>query len=214
MRSGDQNCKKRRCPLYESGIKNLMKILLDHLSQHIQLTEVEEALIVSKLKQRTYLKGQYIVQEGDVYKYQTLILSGKARTFYLDDNGNEHIVAFGIEHWWVGDICSFTTQTPAEFNCQCLEKTTVVQIAYPDMEQLYIDVPKLDRYFRVIIQKAYGNMSKRIIRNHSMSAKERYLLFLESYPNIAQRVPQYMIASYLGITKEFLSTIRKQIAKA
>jgi CRP-like cAMP-binding protein len=81
------------------------------------------------------------------------------------------------------------------------------------MEQLYNEVPKFERYFRIIIQAAYGNMSKRLVRNHSMSAKERYLLFINSYPEIAQRVPQYMIASYLGITKEFLSHIRKQISE-
>lgn len=185
---------------------------LAHINQKVTLREDEKTLLVSKLKLRTYLKNQYIVQEGDVCRYQTHILSGKVRTFYLDDDGNEHIIAFGIENWWVGDICSFTTQTPAEFNSQCLEKTTVVQISYTDMEQLYLDIPKLDRYFRLIIQTAYGNMSKRIIRNHAMTAKERYLQFLDAYPDIAQRVPQYMIASYLGITKEFLSTIRKQIA--
>lgn len=111
----------------------------------------------------------------------------------------------------MGDIFSFTTQTPAEFNTQCPENTEVIQISYDDMEQLFADVPALERYFRIIIQKAYGNMSKRIVRNHSMSAKERYLLFLESYPEIVHRVPQYMIASYLGITKELLSSIRKQI---
>jgi len=138
-------------------------------------------------------------------------ISGKARTFYLDEEGNEHIVAFGIENWWVGDICSFSEQTPANFHVQCLEKTKVVQIPYQAMEELYETVPKLERFFRLILQKAYGNMSKRIIRNHALSARERYLLFLEEHPDIAQRVPQYMIASYLGITKEFLSTIRKQI---
>jgi len=189
------------------------KNVLIHINKKINLLESETSILVSKLKERTYLKNQYIVQAGDICKHQTFVLSGKVRTFYLDDNGNEHIVAFGIENWWVGDICSFTTQTPAEFNTQCLDKTTVVQISYENMEQLYADIPKLERYFRIIIQKAYGNMSKRIIRNHSMSAKERYLLFSETYPEIVQLVPQYMIASYLGITKEFLSHIRSQIAK-
>ena len=189
-----------------------LKKLLLHINEKVSLTEQEELTLTSKLKQRTYLKNQYIVQEGDIYKYQTFILNGKVRTFYLDDNGNEHIVAFGIENWWIGDICSFATQTPAEFNTQCLENTTVVQIAFADMEELYQDLQKLERYFRLVIQSAYGNMSKRIVNNHAMSAKERYLLFTESYPEIAQRVPQYMIASYLGITKEFLSTIRKQLA--
>ncbi len=196
----------------KTSIKNMeFERIIKHIRRKVSLTEHEEATLVAKLKKRTYLKGQYIVQGGDVSKYQTFILSGKVRTFYLDDNGNEHIIAFGIEEWWVGDICSFTTQTPAEFNTQCLENTTVLQLSYNDMEQLYEEIPQFERYFRLIVQKAYGNMSKRIVRNHSMSAKERYLLFIDTYPEIVHRVPQYMIASYLGITKEFLSNIRKQI---
>lgn len=186
--------------------------LLLHINEKVSLTEQEESILASKLKRKIYLKNQYIVQEGDIYKYQTFVLNGKARTFYMDENGNEHIVAFGIENWWIGDICSFATQTPAEFNTQCLEKTTVAQISFSDMEELYLTIPKIERYFRLVIQSAYGNMSKRIVRNHAMSAKERYLLFTESYPEISQQVPQYMIASYLGITKEFLSRMRKQMA--
>ncbi len=186
--------------------------ILQHIKQQIDLTAAEQDFLVSKLKLRTYLKGQFIAQEGDIYRYQTFVLSGKVRTFYLDNHGTEHVVALGIENWWVGDICSFSTQTPAEFNTQCLAKTTVAQIAYADMEDLYKTIPKLERYFRLIIQAAYGNMSKRIVRNHALTAKERYLSFLQNYPEIAQQFPQYMIASYLGITKEFLSSIRKQIA--
>ncbi len=195
------------------GTSKKMEKLLTHITKDINLTEIEEALLISKVKKRTYLKGQYILQAGDICRFQTFIIAGKVRTFYLDNNGNEHIIAFGIENWWVGDICSFATQTPAEFNTQCLEKTTVIQISHKNMERLYLEIPKLERYFRIIIQSAYGSMSKRLVRNHSMSAKERYLLFMNSYPEIAQRVPQYMIASYLGITKEFLSHLRKQIAQ-
>ena len=97
-----------------------LDIFLRQINQKISLTKEEEAILVAKLKQRTYLKGQYIAPEGDVCRHQTFIISGKVRTFYLDSNGNEHVVAFGIENWWVGDICSFTTQTPGEFNTQCL----------------------------------------------------------------------------------------------
>ncbi len=190
-----------------------METFLTYLTNYISLTKEEEAIIISKSKKRTYKKGQYIVQGGDVCKYQTFILSGTIRTFYLDGNGNEHIISFGIEHWWAGDICSFTTQVPADFDIQCLEKTEVIQINYQDLQELYQAVPKLERFFRILIQKAYANTQKRIVRNYSLSAKERYLLFAEEYPNIIQRVPQYMIASYLGITKEFLSTIRKQLAQ-
>ena len=190
-----------------------MNKLLTHIKKDIKLTESEEVILMSKVKERIYLKGQYILQAGDICRFQTFIIAGKVRTFHLDNNGNEHIISFGIENWWVGDICSFATQTPAEFNTQCLEKTTVIQISHENMERLYLEIPKLERYFRIIIQAFYGSMSKRVIRNHSMTAKERYLLFFNAYPEIAQRVPQYMIASYLGITKEFLSHLRNQISK-
>ena len=188
------------------------KSIIAHFREKISLTTSEEELLISKLKYKRYLKGQFIVQEDDIYKYQTFIISGKVKTFYMGDDGHEHISAFGLENWWVGDLCSFTTQTPAIFNTQCLDETKVVHITYDDMNTLYNEIPKLEKYFRLIVQAAYGNATKRIVRNHSMQAKERYLLFSKTYPEIVHQVPQYMIASYLGITKEFLSTIRKQLA--
>jgi len=184
-----------------------------YLNQYITLAEDEEIMVASKLKHRSYLKGQYIVQAGDVCKYQTYIVSGKARSFYLDHKGNEHIILFAIENWWIGDLESFINQTPANFNVQCLENVKVIQLAHAELEQLYNELPKMERFFRIVTQRAYASMSKRIVRNYALSARERYILFCEEYPQIAQRVPQYMIASYLGITKEFLSNIRNQIAK-
>ncbi|MFK7810487.1 MAG: Crp/Fnr family transcriptional regulator [Saprospiraceae bacterium] len=189
-----------------------MQSFLSYLSKYIQLSPEEEAILLSKFKHRKYLKGQYIVQNGDVARYQTYIISGKVRTFCLDDKGHENIILFGIENWWVGDLESFIRQSPADFNTQCLENSEVMQIRFEDLEQLYKEVPKMERFFRLIFQSAYANMSKRVVRSYSLPAKERYLLFCEEYPQIAKRVPQYMIASYLGITKEFLSAIRKQIA--
>lgn len=190
-----------------------MDKFLQYLSRYINLTDHEKTIIESKLKHRNYLKGQYIVQSGDICKCHSYVVSGKVRTFYLDDNGTEHIVMFGIENWWAGDLGSMITQKPADFNVQCLEHTKVIQIYYEKLEQLYEEVPKMERFFRLIIQNAYVNTQKRLVRNYSMTAKERYLLFCDEYPEITQRVPQYMIASYLGITKEFLSHIRNQIAK-
>lgn len=195
------------------SIKNPYKNFIAHIQRHVDLTEDDIDKILSRSHHKTYLKGQYIGQEGEIARTQTFILEGSARTFYLDSKGNEHIFAFGIDDWWVGDITSFTSQTPAEFNVQCLDKCHVVQITYENMEALYEEVPKMERYFRIIVGKAYGSVAKRIVRNHALSAKERYLNFMERYPNIVQRVPQYMIASYLGVTKEFLSSLRKQITK-
>ena len=183
-----------------------------HVRKVISLNRREEDFIASKLHFREFQKGEYIVLAGEVDAHQTFVLSGKVRTYYSDHAGHEHIVAFGIENWWVGDLCSFSNRAPAEFNTECLVSTKVLQINYADMEVLFREVPALERYFRIIVQKAYGHMSKRLVRNHAMLAKDRYKLFLKSYPEIAERYPIYMIASYLGITKEFLSSIRKEIA--
>lgn len=191
-----------------------MNVLLEYLKQTINMTGDEESLLASRFKKRNFLKGQYLVQSGDVCKHYTYILKGAVRTFYVDVNGNEHIIAFGIESWWAGDLGSIIAQKPADFNVQCLENTEVVQVTNEDLQALFISIPKLDRFFRILVERAYVGTQKRIVRNYSLTAKERYILFCEEYPEIVKRVPQYMIASYLGITKEFLSNIRNQISKS
>ncbi|MEE9363585.1 MAG: Crp/Fnr family transcriptional regulator [Cellulophaga sp.] len=185
--------------------------LLIYISKYINLTPVEESLILSKVVHRNYLKNQYIIQQGDVCKTECFILSGCTKTFYIDREGQEHIVMFSIEDWWTSDLGSFITQTPADYNVQCIENTELIQISYETIETLYIEIPKLERFFRKIIERAYAASQKRIVRNFSLTAKEHYLIFKETYPKIEQRVPQYMIASYLGITKEFLSKIKSQL---
>lgn len=157
---------------------------------------------------RNYLKGQFIVQQGDVCKYESFIFSGCAKTFFVDKEGNEHIVMFAIENWWTADLGSFISQQPSDYNVQCLENTSVVQISHDSLQQLYNEIPLLERFFRIIIQNAFVASQKRLIENFSLTAAERYLSFRSHYPNIEQRVPQYLIASYLGITKQFLSKIR------
>jgi CRP-like cAMP-binding protein len=118
---------------------------------------------------------------------------------------------FAIENWWAADLGSFLTQSPSSYNILCLEPCELAQISFSDLEELYIAMPKMERFFRIIIQKAYVAAQDRIVNNFSLPAKERYINFRERYPDIDQRVPQYMIASYLGITKEFLSKIRQQL---
>ena len=184
---------------------------LNYINKYIDLTSDEEALLLSKIVRRKYLKDQYIVQQSDICKTECFILSGCTKTFYVDDEGQEHIVMFAIEDWWISDMGSFITQTPADYNIQCIENTELFQISYDIIEELYIEIPKLERFFRKIIERALVASQKRIVSNFSLTAKERYLLFKETYPKIEQRVPQYMIASYLGITKEFLSKIKSQL---
>lgn len=186
--------------------------LLDYIRRFVTLTHEEETIVLSSVKYRKYLKGQYIVQQGDVCKYSSFILSGCTKTFYVDDKGQEHIIMFAIEDWWTSDIGSFITQTSADYNVQCLETTETIQFSYYAQEELLQKVPKLERLFRMMLERAFVASQKRIVRNFSLTAKEQYLHFKEQYPEIEQRIPQYMIASYLGITKEFLSKIKSQLA--
>ncbi|TMI95898.1 MAG: Crp/Fnr family transcriptional regulator [Bacteroidetes bacterium] len=188
-----------------------LKPFLDYIRQYIELTAEEEAILLSKVKLRKYLKGQFVVQNGDVCKYENFVLSGCLKAFYIDNEGQEHVVMFAIENWWIADLGSFITQTPADLNVQCLENSELGQIHYKDLQQLYVEIPKLERFFRVIIQKAFVAAQKRIINNFALPAMDRYLQFREQYPKIEQRIPQYLIASYLGMTKEFLSKIRSQL---
>jgi CRP-like cAMP-binding protein len=190
-----------------------MKIqsLLKYIRNFVNLTEAEEVILTSKVSFRKYLKGQFIVQQGDICKYSSFLVSGCTKTFFVDDKGQEHIVMFAIEDWWTSDIGSFITQLPADFNVQCLENTEVFQFSFLDQEALYQSIPKLERLFRKMIEKHVVSSQKRILRGLSLSAKEQYLFFKQEYPTIEQRVPQYMVASYLGITKEFLSKIKKEL---
>lgn len=185
--------------------------LLKYIRKHISLTNDEEAFLLSKLKYRKYLKGQYIVQQGDVCKQINFLISGCTKTFFMDEKGQEHIVLFGIEDWWTSDIGSYITQSASDFNVQCIEDTEVIQFQHEYEEELYKNIPKLERLFRKMLEKALVSSQKRIVGNFSLSAKEQYLQFKKQYPTIEQRVPQYMIASYLGITKEFLSKIKSQL---
>jgi CRP-like cAMP-binding protein len=185
--------------------------LLAYISNYIDLTDDEKTVLISKVTYRKYLKGQFVVQQGDVCKESGFMLSGCTKMFYLDDDGQEHIVMFSIKDWWTGDLGSFIAQIPADYNVQCIENSEVIQFSYDKREELFKEIPKLERFFRIILEKALVASQKRIIRNFSLTAKERYLTFKRLYPTIEQQIPQYLIASYLGITKEFLSKIKSQI---
>ena len=187
------------------------KPLLDYINRVVSLTEEEEHKLTSLISTRKLLKGQYFLQQGDVCKYSGFVISGCTKTFYVDDEGQEHVIMFSIEDWWTSDMGSYITQKPADFNVQCLENTELIQFSYENQQEMMQEIPKLERFFRIIVQRALVASQKRIVRNMSMSAKDRYLFFRKEYPKMEQRIPQYLIASYLGITKEFLSKIKGQL---
>ncbi|MDP5158846.1 MAG: Crp/Fnr family transcriptional regulator [Flaviramulus sp.] len=185
--------------------------LLKYISNYVTLTPEEESYLTSKVAYRKYLKGQYVLQQGDICKHHCFVISGCTKMFHLDDHGQEHIVLFSIEDWWTSDMGSFISQTPADYNIQCIDKTELIMFSVDVIEDLYAKIPKLERLFRQIIERAFVASQKRIVRSFSLSSKDRYLYFKNQYPKIEQIIPQYMVASYLGITKEFLSKIKAQL---
>jgi CRP-like cAMP-binding protein len=184
---------------------------INYINEHVLLSKEEETVLLSKISYRKYLKGQYVVQQGDVCKYSGFVISGCTRTFYVNTDGIEHIVMFSAENWWASEIGSFVSQTPSDYNVQCIEDTELLQLSYNDQEELFIEIPKLERFFRLVLEKAFVASQKRIVNSFSLTAKEQYLQFKTVYPEMEQRIPQYMVASYLGITKEFLSRIKSQL---
>ncbi|MBL0740325.1 Crp/Fnr family transcriptional regulator [Chryseolinea lacunae] len=188
-------------------------LILDHISRHIRLTPAEANRFTSVLRHRKIRRRQYLLQVGDVSQYENFITKGCLRAYTVDAQGGEHIAMFGVEGWWISDLFSFLTNTPATQNIDALEDSEVLSIEKSDLEKLYIDVPEFNRLFRILLQNAFVAHQKRILASISQTAEEQYMSFIARYPTLDQRVPQHQIASYLGLTPETLSRIRKLQAK-
>jgi CRP/FNR family transcriptional regulator, anaerobic regulatory protein len=187
-------------------------LLMESLEKHISLTDEERGLICQVVRERKVKKNQFVVHEGAVQKCTNFLNQGSMRTYFIDTNGQEHIVQFAIEGWWISDLQSFILQVPATFNVQAIEDCDILELPFESLEMLYEKVPKMERYFRVITQRAFVSFQQRVVQNISMSAEDRYMAFKSKYPKIELRIPQRFIASYLGISAEFLSKIKSRLA--
>jgi CRP/FNR family transcriptional regulator, anaerobic regulatory protein len=190
------------------------ELLIESLEREIRLSEPDKELIVSFVRERKIKKGQFLVHEGAVSRCTNFVNEGSVRTYFVDLNGQEHIVQFAIEGWWISDLNSFIQQVPATFNVQAIEDCIVLELPYENLETLYENVPKMERYFRILTQRAFIAFQQRVLQNISMTAEDRYLAFLKKHPKIELRIPQRLVASYLGISPEFLSKIKKRLKEA
>jgi CRP-like cAMP-binding protein len=186
---------------------------IQHLESFIPFTAAEREMLVTPFVARHFRKRQMLLNEGEICRHYSFIVSGCVRMYALDDKGNEHNIQFGAENDWITDFASFHTRKPSLLHIQAIEETSMLQIEQPDLYRLYINIPKLDRIFKVIIENKYVELQNRVLQNLSATAEARYLNFLETYPTLSARLPNTQIASYLGITPEFLSKIRNDIAK-
>ncbi|MFP7658130.1 Crp/Fnr family transcriptional regulator [Chryseobacterium proteolyticum] len=185
--------------------------LLKNISRYVTLTEEETEIFESFWTEKILEKGDYLLRNGDVCRYDNYVVSGLVKAFYINsENGNEEILYFSIDDWWASDIDSFSKQKTSIYNIQALEKTKVLQINYHSFQNLLRAIPQLERYFRLILESYLGVLQKRLIYHNVYDAEYRYFDFLERYPDIASRVPQYLIASYLGVSAEFISRLRKK----
>ncbi len=189
------------------------KLILQNISKHIDLAKDEIAFFISLLQQQQVAKKDFILKEGQLCKSISYVHSGTLRAYYSDKEGKESTIMFAIADWWITDMFCFINQQPAMLYIEALENSTIFQLSKNNFDRLCNEVPKFERFFRIIMQNAYIREQLRVIQNLSLSAEERYNSFIDKYPQIVQQVTQKQIASYLGITPEFLSTIRASKSK-
>lgn len=158
-------------------------------------------------------KKQYLLQEGDVWRYNAFVLSGFLRTYRVDDKGQEHFIQFSVENWWAGDRESYIDEKPAKFNIDAFEDSEVLLISKDDFEMLLSKIPAFCIFMRNLMERSLIALRNRVHSNITYTAEEKYSDFLKTYPSLSNRIPQHMIASFLGITPETLSRVRNQISK-
>lgn len=185
--------------------------ILNNIKRYVSLNLEDEKQFISIVRTTRVKRRQFIVQPNFVCEHQTYVLAGAFRGYFVNEDGIDHTIQFAIEDWFISDFNSYINQTPASLYVEALEDSVVQQIAYEDVESLCDTNPKFERFFRLVAQKSFAYSQRRILSNLGKSAEERYIEFQNLYPSIVQRVPQYTLASYLGMSPEFLSKIRKRL---
>ena len=186
--------------------------VIEYVNQYVSLTEEEAEIFCNALKEVKVKKRQFIVQPNFVARHKNFVLQGAFRGYVVADEGQEHTITFAIEDWWITDYNSYIFQQPATMFVVALEDSIVLQLEYEKEKELREKNQKFETLFRILAERALASLHRRIISNLTQTAEERYEHFLSKYPKIAQRVPQYALASYLGMTTEFLSRIRNKKA--
>ena len=183
---------------------------ISHIRRYVELTEQDVAKIESYVQLLELKKKEYLLTEGQVCKFNYFVEKGCIRMFYINDKIVEQTTQFALEEWWLSDYFSFAKQLPSQYSIQAVEKSLVVAIDYQLQDKLFDEIPQLERYFRIMMQRALAASQLRVKLIYQLSKEEMYKHFNTSFPHFFQRVPQYMIASYLGLTPEYLSELRKK----
>lgn len=189
-----------------------MQNFIQHLQKYISLNEDDIHLLSLFIKSSIIKKKQFLLEEGKIEKANYFVEKGLLRMFFINDKGVEQITQFALENWWLSDYMSLGMQTPSHFYIQAVEDSEIIIVERQRQEDLFKQLPQLERYFRIMMQRAYAASQMRFKYVYDYSKEENYRQFVTLFPKFVQRIPQYMLASYLGITPEYLSELRKKIS--
>ena len=187
--------------------------IIQNVGRFIDLTEEEKEIFASYLRVLKVRKKQFIVQPEFVCQYRTYVVEGALRAYLMTDDAQEHTIALAMDDWWISDFTSYIYQEPATLFVEAVEDSTLIQISYKNEQALMDRLPKFERFFRIHAQRGGAAIQRRMLSSLSQTAEQRYEELARKYPQMLQRFPQYVIASYLGMTTQFLSKIRNQKSK-
>ena len=188
-----------------------MTSILQNIAKHVSLTSDEETLFLSKTETKFVKAKTILLSSGDIAKHTYFVNSGILRSFNINDNIIEHVLHFACEGWWIGDMYSYISEKPGNLFIEVLEDAEIVSISKENLQQLYHEIPKLERFFRILAENSLVSHQERLMDNLSLTAEERFEKFCIKYPTLIQKVPQKQIASYIGVTPEFLSKLKKRL---
>ncbi|GAB3419197.1 Crp/Fnr family transcriptional regulator [Niabella aquatica] len=189
------------------------ELIIQSITDRVALSKEDIQKLSARLKYKKVKKKNFLYQEGELQQHLVFVNSGCLRSYSIDKNGAEHILQFAPSGWWIADMKSFLNGTPASLNIDAIEESEVVLLKQTDLENLYVSVPALERYFRILSERSLATFQQRLVDSLSLTAVERYSNFCERYPSLIQSLPQKYVASYIGITPEFLSKMLSQPMK-
>jgi len=184
-------------------------LILKNIEKHISLSNAEKERFISALHLKNIEKKNLLLRQGQLCKSLYFVESGSLRAFNINEDGKESTIMFAVTDWWVTDMYAFAKQKPALVSIEAIHDSRLMGINFEVLEELFIKIPKLERLFRILFQNAYIREQLRVLNNISLTTEERYHKFVEKYPQIVDKITQKQIASYLGVTPEFLSTVKK-----
>jgi CRP/FNR family transcriptional regulator, anaerobic regulatory protein len=188
----------------------MQKTLIQNIRKVVDLSEGEVVAFNQFVEMHQFKKKEFLNQESSVCKQLYFVEKGCLRMYFINNKGVEQISQFALDGWWISDYQSFMNNTPSDYYIQAIEESIIASINNQNLEKLLIELPQLEKYFRIVMQKAVAAAQHRSKLLYEMSKEEFYVHFSTSFPEFMLRVPQYMIASYLGLTPEYLSELRKK----